>query len=536
MKQNVLAILFTSLLLGGCADDGATGRNGVDGQNGSNGTNGQSGTNGTNGQSTLVKQLNLSLGDQHCLLGGLQIDSGLDQNSNNTLDSSEIKQTSQLCRPHSFASVGVALPYQILRNDLINGARPNTTMEIRNGGFGSDMVAHPTQPMQFYAVTDRGPNADYVGELGAGKKFPVEDYVPRIGLFEIQPSGGIRLLKTILLQRPDGTPINGLPNPSGLGATNEIPYRANGEVLRVNPDLPYDPVTNPVKLDQYGLDSEGLVAMKDGTFWVSDEYGPHIVHYDATGKEIGRINPFGSDSRTQINLPAEFAKRRANRGMEGLTITPDEKTLVGIMQSTMSLPTGSVNKQTITRIVTIELTTGKIGQYLYRQEIAENSNSAIVALDNHSFLVLERDGKFYKDDANAMKHVYKIDLRQGTNLEAVTETATLKQDPLLGLTVSGKTLEQVTLDSGWEGLAALNIRPVSKTLVVDMVAQVNYPHDKMEGLWLMSNHRLGVINDDDFATWTKNNLIEQKYLDQAQTIIDSNTLYVIDDLDLNPLP
>lgn len=202
----------------------------------------------------------------------------------------------------------------------------------------------------------------------------------------------------------------------------------------------------------------------------------------------------------------------------------------------MNLPAGSVNKQTITRIVTIELATGKIGQYLYRQEIAENSNSAIVALDNHSFLVLERDGKFYKDDANAMKHVYKIDLRQGTNLEAVTETATLKQDPLLGLTVSGKTLEQVTLDSGWEGLAALNIRPVSKTLVVDMVAQVNYPHDKMEGLWLMSNHRLGVINDDDFATWTKNNLIEQKYLDQAQTIIDSNTLYVIDDLDLNPLP
>ncbi len=37
-------------------------------------------------------------------------------------------------------------------------------------------------------------------------------------------------------------------------------------------------------LNDYGLDSEGLAALNDGTFWVSDEYRPHIVHYDANGK------------------------------------------------------------------------------------------------------------------------------------------------------------------------------------------------------------------------------------------------------------
>lgn len=39
-----------------------------------------------------------------------------------------------------------------------------------------------------------------------------------------------------------------------------------------------------LETDRYGLDSEGLVALKDGTFWVSDEYGPHIIHFDTTGK------------------------------------------------------------------------------------------------------------------------------------------------------------------------------------------------------------------------------------------------------------
>ena len=30
----------------------------------------------------------------------------------------------------------------------------------------------------------------------------------------------------------------------------------------------------------------------DGTFWVSDEYGPFITHFDAHGRQIGRLSPF----------------------------------------------------------------------------------------------------------------------------------------------------------------------------------------------------------------------------------------------------
>ena len=85
-------------------------------------------------------------------------------------------------------------------------------------------------------------------------------------------------------------------------------------------------------------------------------------------------------------------------------------------------------------------------------------------------------------------------------------------------------------------MTAAGITPVSKALVLDMGAQVNYAHDKMEGLWLINPTRLGVINDDDFAVESINNQVVQKYLDKAKTRIDGSTLYVIDGLDLSAAP
>lgn len=493
------------------------------------------GDNGQNGLNSLIQQTPLALGNDDCWSAGTRIESGLDKNKNGQLDANEIEQSSVQCGANLFAQ-GIALPYEILASFQPNGTTIDSPFSLRQGGFGSDVAAHPTNKKQFYAITDRGPNADYDdGVHGAGKIFPLPDYVPKIGLFEAQDDGSVKLIKTILLKDRNGKNITGLPNTAALGGTGETPYDINGHVITVDSSKPYDPVTNPIKLDDYGLDSEGLAALKDGTFWVSDEYGPHIVHYDANGKEIGRINPFANDARNTLTLPQEFSYRRANRGMEGLTITPDQKTLVGIMQSTMNLPTKAVNKSTLTRIVTINLETGKVAQYLYRQEIAANSNSAIVAINDHEFLVLERDGNFLKDDPNIMKHVYRIDLKDATNLENITAQGDLQQDSKLGLTIAGKTLEQYVLAQGWEGLQALNIQPVSKTLVLDMGKRVSYAHDKMEGLWLIDHQHLGVLNDDDMGLWRNDNGLEQKYLDNARMRVDTPTLYVVDKLNLfNP--
>lgn len=424
---------------------------------------------------------------------------------------------------NAITTLGSTLPYTVLDNTIDNGAKVGEKMEIRNGGFGSSAFKDPKNKNRFYALTDRGPNADYKDDNNvSGKMFPVPNYTPRIGLFEIQTDGTIIKISETLFKDRESNLISGLPNPQNLGGTQEIPFNKDGEIIT-------DGLGNN-KTDIYGLDSEGLVIMSDGSFWVSDEYGPHIVHFDANGKEIDRINPFVDDNRTTINLPAEFAKRWANRGMEGLAITPDETTLVGIMQSALDNPK---TRKDLTRIVTINLQTHAIKQYLYKQDMNGNSNSEIMAIDNDTFLVIERDGKFYEKDSTAVKNIYKITLSSGTELENLTLTAGMEQNNTVGLTIDGKTLETISAEANsWETLAAKGIEPVTKTLVVDMINEVNYPHDKMEGLILFNETTLGVINDDDFATWVTNNVLEQKYLDSNKSKQDSNTLYIIRDLNL----
>lgn len=425
---------------------------------------------------------------------------------------------------------GSVLPFTTLQT-LANADKT----AIRNGGFGSAMAPHPTLTGHFYAMTDRGPNADpLAGALPGGKFFPVPAFTPQIGLFKLGSEGQVSLVRTVSLKDPKGRAITGLPN-SSFGSTGEVAYNLDGSKVSLDPDGSGVP-----GVDESGLDPEGLVAMADGSFWVSDEYGPHMVHFDASGKEIARINPFAADGRNRAGrvLPAELARRWPNRGMEGLAITPDGKTLVGIMQSNLYNPNSGIGSINLTRIVTVNLDTGARAQYLYKQDAAGLANSDIVALTATTFLVIERDTKFFgRDTGTVRKNLYKIDLTKATNVDAGSSAInlpTVTRDAAAGLMANGKTLEQVTKDggvdnnfaAGWAALASVGIQPVAKTLVYDAVKEMAYPHDKMEGLWVIDANRVGIINDDDFAIEPDGKGgVRQKVLGTGK--VDANTLYVV---------
>lgn len=390
---------------------------------------------------------------------------------------------------------GSAVPYQVL-------LKTADGVEIQNDGYGSDACAHPTDSSLFYLITDRGPNIDYTGEQGTGKLFPVPEYSPKIGLFRMEKDGSVSLVKEIILKTPEGKQITGLPNPEGRGATGEIAYTLDGRILGT---------------DDYGLDSEGIAAAKDGTFWLSDEYGPHIVHFAADGTEIERISPYGMTTGNR-HLPAVLARRRANRGMEGLALTPDGKTLVGLMQSTLYNPSKKeITNKCLIRLVTFDIASGATKQFVYIQNKETDSTCGIAALSNTEFVVIERDGNF-SGEKETHKYLFKIDISEATDV-----TGGDVQAPE-GMLLNGKTLEQCSV----EELSAAGIKTVSKKLLVDLTEylQNKYPHDKLEGLWIIDRNSIAVANDNDFAINVKDNKLIQKILPGTDKI-DDDVVYVI---------
>lgn len=352
---------------------------------------------------------------------------------------------------------------------------PNGT-PIYNGGFGSSIALDPTDYTVFYLLTDRGPNA--AGSVANSIIFGKADFTPQIGKFRLV-GNQLVLEQTILLRNAAGQPLTGLPNPVGQGNTGEIALDLNGQTIAPNAD---------------GIDSEGLVIAPDGTFWVSDEYGPHLVHFDATGKTLERINPFGTGTGGRT-LPKVLAKRRPNRGMEGLTLTPDGKTLVGLMQSPMYNPsTAAVSGSTVLRVVTFDIATGATKQYVYLQENASLTGcSEIAAVTNTTFIALERDGNYGGSLTTpaTFKRIYKFDLAGATDISDPTNSDN-------GKLYNGMTVEQLKDKAG---LATAGIVPVAKTLVFDLLTEISpvYPHDKAEGVAILSNNRLAISNDDDFG-------------------------------------
>ena len=372
-------------------------------------------------------------------------------------------------------------------------------VKVYGGGFGSALAPDPRAPGYFYLLTDRGPNTD--SNDPDKKVFPLPRFTPQIGRFRLQGDKLISV-KTIELKNAKGKKITGLPNPHD-GNTGEMAVDMQGRDLGTDPD---------------GLDTEGLVAMKDGSFWISDEYGPWLVHVNPQGRIVERIGPFAGKKKS---LPKVLALRRPNRGMESLTITPDNKTLVGLMQNPVDNPDSSIRKTSrLNRLVTFDPRTGASKQYAYMLDGTHAVVSDIAAVTGHTFIVSERDQLFQGDPKSPsnLKRIYKIDISQATDISDPDDSANGKR-------VNGKTLEQLSEAE----LKDAGIVPVTKELVVDLLALPGgYPHDKAEGLAVISDTMIAVSNDDDFGIVPDGKGgIAPKRLPGANNMIDINRVYFI---------
>lgn len=370
-----------------------------------------------------------------------------------------------------------------------------------------------------YAQPDRGYNVT-----------GTTDYVSRMNVLAVSftptPAGSaqqnqvrLTLTDTIQYKEASGTPLTSLdPTTSGTGSRAGfpvLPQAFNGKI---------------------SLDPEGIVHARDGSFYVSDEYGPYIFKFSSTGVLLSAIRPpdalipvrNGADSFASNNpgpgqaapVPADpTTGRQNNQGLEGLTISPDGKTLFALLQSATRQDGGTGGNSATrfnTRLLAYNISAATptlAGEYVVQlptyalgTSTRVAAQSEMVALNDKQFLVLARDGngRGTSTPTSLYRNILLYDITTATNIAGTAfDTAGTPLAPggvLSSSVVAAKSVALINInDSVQLAKFGLHNGPTD---------DANNLSEKWEGLALVpaldksapNDVYLFVGNDNDFIT------------------------------------
>ena len=387
--------------------------------------------------------------------------------------------------------------------------QPGSWQRNANGSYSGTLFAQP----------DRGYNV-------AG----TTNYVPRFNkitvAFTPAPAGstaqnqvGLTLADTIKFTESDGTPMTSLdPTSAGTGTRAGLPAMPQAFNGRLS------------------LDAEGIVVNADGSIWVSDEYGPYIFRFTADGRLISAVRPpeaitpkrGGADSFASNNpgpgqaapVPANpTTGRQNNQGLEGLSVSPDGRTLFALLQSATRQDggTGGTGPRRHTRLLAYDLTVAgnptlkgeyvvPLPTYSLGTATLVPAQSEMLAINNTQFLVLARDGngRGVANPTSLYRSILVYDISSATN-------------------IAGTAYDTPTTPIAPGGVLAAGIVPATSAVLVDLnnaaqlakfglnngpVDNVNTLSEKWEALALVpafdpgapNDWFLFVGNDNDFIT------------------------------------
>jgi hypothetical protein len=364
---------------------------------------------------------------------------------------------------------------------------------VLRSSFGSGLARRARDiPGRVWAIGDRGPNLKVrtaierygldhlapLAEIEGAKIMPRPDTGPTIAELRVG-HGRVELIRSRRIAHDHG-PVSGLPIPACDHLHSEPVFDLDGRALAP---------------DSGGLDTEGIAAFSDGSFWVGDEFGPSLVRIDREGKVLLRLVPetlqLEAPYRVQPSLPAIAARRQLNRGFEALALSHDEKWLFLAFQSPLAHPDEAAHKQARhVRIWRLDAASGALAaQYAYPLDPPESfardralgpfggddvKVSEIAWLGGDSLLVLERGSETTK--------LYRIEaspelLLPPEHLEIATRPS----------------VEELSGRDGGFPLPCL-----AKELLFTSDDARELPAD-MEGMALLSGNEILLVNDSDFG-------------------------------------
>ncbi len=286
-----------------------------------------------------------------------------------------------------------------------------------------------------YTLPDRGYNNPDGGLFS--------DYAGRLNRFSLSftPYAGAALPQATTSQaQVTLTPDGGIVLTDAKGQRFSGLDPAAGTTVQLGAVLP-SAAAGP-SAGRISLDAEGLARRLDGSFYVSDEYGPNVYYFNRSGQLQGLIGipaalqPVTNGQLNFNSLNPPDTGRRNNQGLEALALTPDGRGLVAILQSATLQDSGPNQQQRAnTRILYYDISgtptpAAPSREYVLQLPVYQQSGnggapnrtaaqSEMVALNDTQFLVLSRDSNGL-GTGNTTPIVYKsvllVDTAGATNI------------------------------------------------------------------------------------------------------------------------
>ncbi|NUP81751.1 MAG: esterase-like activity of phytase family protein [Nonomuraea sp.] len=166
------------------------------------------------------------------------------------------------------------------------------------------------------------------------------------------------------------------------------------------------------------FDVESIVRTTDGTYWIGDEFGPFLLHFDHKGRLLeAPIELPGVKAPENLYLNGGRPNLASSKGFEGMARSVDGRRLYPLLEGTVSGdPAGTLrmNEFDLRR----RAYTGRT--WTYRLEDPSHAIGDAIAVDGNRFLIIERDN--LQGDAAKVKRVYLADTRDRDHDGALDKT------------------------------------------------------------------------------------------------------------------